>query len=142
MYKLTPAAYIFTHQYLNTMQQGIQSAHVVAELTLFDQYREDYEMWARHYKTLRILNAGSGEAFFNTYTRFMEIASAYDLPNACFIEPDMYDKMTAFGFIISPRHIDRIEQEQSDLKNLYYGEDVDPDSLPIIDFLSNLRSAK
>lgn len=140
MYKLTPAAYIFTHQYLNTMQQGIQSAHVVAELGLVEgDYRKDYEIWARHHKTLRILNAGSGQKFMDTYTRFNLLCNQYDLACAFFIEPDMFDKMTAFGFVITPEIITKIEQEIWDLENLY---SEDPESHLMIEFLSNLASAK
>lgn len=147
MYKLTPAAYIFTHQYLNTMQQGIQSAHVVAELGLVEgEYRKDYEIWARYHKTLRILNAGSGEAFFDTYSRFKETCEEYDLASAFFIEPDLYERMTAFGFIITPEIITKVEEEEYDFKELYRGTVFPhgsvPPTLPILDFLSNLHSAK
>ncbi len=146
MYNLSLAAYIFTHQYLNTIQQGIQSAHVVAEL--FAQHKisgnEDhlekvYE-WACDHKTIRILNAGAGVAFDDRYTRFIEIVSEYNfnLPAVCFSEPDINNLVTAFGFIMTVEAIERIETEQRDMERL----EIDPETHPVIEFLKEMNSAR
>lgn len=144
MYKLSPAAYVFTHQYLNTMQQGIQSAHAIAEISVRafsgnDTIRDGYVEWATHHKTIRILNAGSGAMFDDTYRGFVETTVEYHLPFALFCEPDISDMMTAFGFIMTPKAIERIEMEAKILE-VDMGED--PDSHPVLALLSQLHSAK
>lgn len=145
MYKLSPAAYIFTHQYLNTMQQGIQSAHVIAEISLHSirdltgQFGLGYSQWAKFDKTIRILNAGSGEQFGSTYDGFIEMAREYSLPSAVFKEPDVNNMTTAFGFIMTPDAIERVENEVEELINVY---DEDPDSHALLDFLRQLNSAR
>ena len=138
MYKLTAAAYIFTHQYLNTMQQGIQSAHVVAELFISNPSGDRVLHWATKHKTLRILNAGAGEVFDDRYIRFIDICDEYDLANAYFNEPDISGLMTAFGFVMNQESIDRIETEQEDMEGL----DIDPDTHPVIEFLKEMNSAR
>lgn len=144
MYNLSLAAYIFTHQYLNTMQQGIQSAHVVAQLFSCNKIsgREDhlekvYE-WAWDHKTIRILNAGTGGTFDDRYTRFLEIVSEYNLPAVYFMEPDINDMMTAFGFVMTVNAIERIETEQRDMERL----EIDPETHPVIEFLKEMNSAR
>lgn len=142
MYKITPAAYIFTHQYLNTMQQGIQSAHVIAELCSLDGTPGKLaKIWAKEYKVIRILNAGSGEKFKSTYEKYNYIVGMYkqnNIPFAEFREPDIDNLMTAFGFIITPEIVARIEIDYRDMAS--FG--IDPSDMPIIDLLQNLSPAK
>jgi len=139
MYKITPAAYIFTHQYLNTMQQGIQSAHVIAELSLLEGERgNSVREWAKRYKTIRILNAGSGETFNDRYERFKVICEQYKLSNAYFCEPDINNMMTAFGFIMAPQIISQLEYEYREL----IGLSMDPESHFVFQFLNNMASAR
>lgn len=69
-------AYFFGNMYLSSIQQGIQAAHVVAEM--FTKYpaeshqRSILDHWATDHKTMVLLNAGYGEEihslvnFFNT----------------------------------------------------------------------------
>lgn len=57
MYQIEPAAYIFTHVYMNTMQQGIQSLHVIGEFIANyspadDQWLDVVE-WAKEYKVVK-----------------------------------------------------------------------------------------
>lgn len=144
MYNLSLAAYIFTHQYLNTIQQGIQSAHVIAELFTYNKIsgREDHLKkvydWAWDYKTIRILNAGAGGIFDDRYTRFLELASEYNLPAVYFMEPDINNMMTAFGLIMTVDAIARIETEQKNMERL----EIDPETHPIIEFLKEMNSAR
>jgi hypothetical protein len=142
MYKLTPAAYIFTHQYLNTMQQGIQSAHVVAELCSLDNKSGELARdWAKQHKVIRVLNAGSGDKFENNRHAWVAICDMYaefHIPNAFFREPDIGYMITAFGFVLTPEIILDIEKECAEMQ--CFG--MDPDDLPIINFLKQLNPAK
>lgn len=116
MYQIEPAAYIFTHVYMNTMQQGIQSLHVIGEFIANyspadDQWLDVVE-WAKEYKVVKILSAGGGEAYDVTFQEARALAKKYNLPFQTFIEPDNFNQMTAFGFILTPDCCDRIAQER------------------------------
>ena len=60
-------AYFFGNMYLSSIQQGIQAAHVVAEMSL--KYSAEastrgpgpFNDWAENHKTMVLLNAGYGE---------------------------------------------------------------------------------
>ena len=115
---ITPAVYVFTHRYLNTMQQGIQSAHAIAEL--FTKYAEQPEYfkkvidWSANHKTLRILDAGSGKKFEDTYRWYTEFVKKFDLSHAEFREPDINDMITAFCFVLSESDISSIKLHDYD----------------------------
>ena len=55
--------YTFINFYLSSIQQGIQSAHVIHEM--FNKYRSSYESsaqlfdWSKHHKTIIVLNGGA-----------------------------------------------------------------------------------
>ena len=57
-------AYFFGNMYLSSIQQGIQAAHVTAELFM-KAHSEDGNMylidWANNHKTMILLNAGYSE---------------------------------------------------------------------------------
>lgn len=144
MYTLTPAVYIWSHGYLRTIQVGIQSSHVLAEL--FVNYPEDslVNEWAVKHKTLRLLNGGTGEAFINNFEKFKTICSSYDLEHAWFKEPDMYNEVTAFGLVLDSGVISHIEQERKLLKQEEtdsYGNRTLIDNDPLVEFLKSCKSA-
>jgi len=160
MYQMAPAAYIFTHVYMNTMQQGIQSLHVVGELVAkYGQEPEskgfaDLMEWASQHKVVRILSAGGTPEFFTHRENAFDLAGDHDLPYASFTEPDNYNQVTAFGFIVTPELCFEIEQARSsqryDSGNILSGVDMGPlwqpldrsDDFPIVQFLKSFHSAR
>jgi|AntRauTorcE11897_2_1112592.scaffolds.fasta_scaffold00114_21 hypothetical protein len=150
MYNLSPAAYIWTHGYLRTIQVGIQSAHVVAEL--FVKYQGHgaqsdmpdsmaYE-WASSHKAIRLLNGGTGTMFQSNYAEMITLGEKYDFEVAHFVEPDFYDQMTAFGLILDPRTIYDIDHQRDILRNQgYTNNDREMDEFPLVQFLKRCRSA-
>ena len=114
MYQIEPAAYIFTHVYMNTMQQGIQSLHVIGEFIAnykpHDDQWLDVVEWARDYKVVKIISAGGGEAYDIAYQEAKALAKGYDLPFSEFIEPDNFNQRTAFGFIITPECCMKVQE--------------------------------
>lgn len=124
---MTPSVYVFTHRYLNTMQQGIQSAHAIVELfnkyEPYQQYRRRVVEWAAHHKTIRILDAGSGEKFNHTYQWYEKFVKFFNLPYAEFSEPDIQNMVTAFCFVVLDDNIMDIELQDKSVKNgIVYGE--------------------
>jgi hypothetical protein len=101
MYKIIPAAYVFTHTYLRTIQVGIQSAHVAVEFFVQNENEPVYD-WAVNHKTMKLLNAGGGEEFDIALTDTKAFAKKFKLPFAYFREPDNYNQIDAFGVIVTP----------------------------------------
>jgi len=102
-------AYYFGNMYLSSIQQGIQAAHVTAEL--FSQYprykdQEDIEKqemlyeWAQNHKVMILLNAGYGEELHTLRQTFMIPDNPY--PWAAFAEsPEALDgALTSVGIIL------------------------------------------
>lgn len=150
MYKLTPAAYIWTHGYLRTIQVGIQSAHVVAELFVNYQAHtaradEDDSLtyqWADAYKTIRLLNGGTGTMFEENFNEFQILCNTHNLEHAWFKEPDLNNIVTGFGLILDPVNIADIEmQRQVLLSRGFVESDREMDASPLIQFLKRCRSA-
>ena len=111
MYTITPSAYVFTHAYLNTMQQGIQAAHTVSELYTqnFETVMfEDVMDWGMSHKTLKILNGGTGDAYLTAMHTLEELAIKHTIPFAVFREPDNNNSPT-FGVVISPEMAERLQ---------------------------------
>lgn len=94
-------AYFFGNMYLSSIQQGIQSAHVLAEMYnkyVFPDGCQEYfilENWAKEHKTMVLLNAGYSEeihslvSFFDTkdnplpWAKFHEGKDALDGALTC-----------------------------------------------------------
>jgi hypothetical protein len=145
MYTFIPAAYIFTHQYLNTMQQGIQSLHATTEILAThpapSKGYDTFMNWATVDKTVVILNAGSGTNFDSNRISLERSAKHYKLPYAEFSEPDINGMITAFGFILNSETIDDINADQKMLCKIY-GENYISDTSTIFGIVSSLKVAK
>jgi hypothetical protein len=98
-------AYFFGNMYLSSIQQGIQSAHVVAEM--FTKYGEtdnvQHDMlfeWATVHKTMVLLNAGYSEEIFNLVDFFGSENNHF--PWACFFEGQdaLCGALTSIGIIL------------------------------------------
>lgn len=89
--------YTFVNYYLSSIQQGVQTAHVVSELSLKggDMYRE----WAANHKTIIILNGGNNAELVDL-RGFISGVTTY--PNAAFYEDgqSLGGMMTAHGIIL------------------------------------------
>lgn len=107
-------AYFFGNMYLSSIQQGIQAAHVVAEMfTFYDVERTDpsnfskvellYE-WARHHKTMILLNAGYSEELLSLIDFFTSNENPY--PWTSFMESGQaLEGVTTSAGIILPEKI-------------------------------------
>jgi len=89
--------YTFVNYYLSSIQQGVQTAHVVSELSIKggDMYKE----WAACHKTIIILNGGNNEELVDL-RGFISGITTY--PNASFYEDgaSLGGIMTAHGIIL------------------------------------------
>lgn len=51
--------YVFTNCYLSSIQKGIQTAHVVAEMAELADPVHDFHAWAQCHKTIIVLDGGN-----------------------------------------------------------------------------------
>ena len=109
--------YTFVNFYLSSIQQGIQSAHVLGDMSV--KYRapkyyqdavyfgahEDFWDWNENHKTLITLNGGANADIRDKYHRLNVIANKLQRPVAfeCFCEDikSLDGIMTACGVIVS-----------------------------------------
>jgi hypothetical protein len=59
--------YSFVNFYLSSIQQGIQTAHLVAELALNERHNQDFVSWATRHKTIVVLNGGNSREIADTF---------------------------------------------------------------------------
>jgi hypothetical protein len=100
-------AYFFNNFYLSSIQQGIQSAHVVHEL--FVKYRVTscgrvlkLHDWAENHKTMIVLNGGHSASLRALYVELEALAEELQLPIASFHEDEdsLDGAFTSIGIIV------------------------------------------
>lgn len=107
-------AYFFGNMYLSSIQQGIQAAHVLAEM--YNKYDNTgsqefsiLDTWARDHKTIVLLNAGYSEEIHNLVAFFateVDGKEANPFPFAWFKEgKDALDSALTCAGIILPEEI-------------------------------------
>lgn len=82
--------YSLCNFYLSSIQQGIQTAHVVSELSM--QAHPLYQHWASLDKTIIVLNGGMTEHLKQAYQLLLDEGVARKYPLAAF-----YEEHAAFG---------------------------------------------
>jgi len=109
--------YTFCNFYLSSIQQGIQSAHVVSELfNVYDDNRGDdllLKIWATKHKTIIVCNGGMGQDLIEGFDSLAELvqrrypicsfneefnafgSESYDEDSGCSVGP-----MTCFGIVL------------------------------------------
>jgi hypothetical protein len=89
--------YVLVPYNLSPIQQGIQAAHAIAELSLPAKAR--YAEWVKNHKTIIILNAGTTGEGSSMY-QHKDNLDKLDVEYATFSEPDLNDAMTAIAFVV------------------------------------------
>jgi hypothetical protein len=95
--------YTFTNPYLSSISHGIQTAHVVAELfakTHLYQTQLELYNWARHHKTIIVLNGGINQQLRELWD-MMELCD-HSYPYAKFNEDDasLGGVLTCVGIVL------------------------------------------
>lgn len=102
--------YSFTNLYISSIQKGIQTAHIVSEISVkYTTQKEKclnlaYEDWANNHKTVIVLNGGYGENLYTLEELFADKDNT-TYPWAAFNEErDALDgARTAIGIIVDER---------------------------------------
>ncbi len=108
-------AYYFGNMYLSSIQQGIQAAHVTAEMfTKYTTVSEDYEInsdpkrlmlsdWAKNHKTMILLNAGYGAELYKLTGLFAITENPYAWAGFNESEEALDGAMTSIGIVLPER---------------------------------------
>lgn len=103
-------AFFFTNMYLSSIQNGIQSAHCLAEIYntyITDEGTDDALFkyvtdWAENHKTIIVLNGGTGDDLRKLQVFFEDNANTF--PWSYFHEPSLDNTKTCVGIIL-PEYI-------------------------------------
>lgn len=102
--------YSFTNMYLSSIQKGIQTAHVVSEMSAIWcenppslDAKEVFDVWADQDKTVIVLNGGNQANLENIFQCAEKFATEYELPVVRFYEDQesLGGALTAVGIILS-----------------------------------------
>lgn len=113
-------AYFFGNMYLSSIQQGIQAAHVVAEL--FVKYPDsaamqesvDLDNWATNHKTMILLNGGYGSTLHDLIDLFDNDDNPYPFSFFKESEAALDNALTSVGIILP----EKIYEGARKLRNL------------------------
>ena len=102
--------YTFINFYLSSIQQGIQTAHIMGELVNLSQSpkydpskKEQILNWCKNHKTIVVCNGGNGEGIRNIIDLFENPINPY--PFAYFYEDCSVDGLLTGVGIIVPEEI-------------------------------------
>ncbi len=101
-------AYLFGNYYLSQIQQGIQAAHCMANMSVLYKHNTDqhsmYVEWASTHKTMIVLSGGNSADLAEIFAKFEELARFGDMnyPIAKFHEDEvsLNNAMTCVGIVL------------------------------------------
>ena len=134
---------------LSPIQQGIQAAHAMAELSLTDCPR--YKEWAKNWKTMIILNGGtSTDAGFvdadcqpvpiGTMQNHEQALKDLGVHYASFKEPDLNFATSALAFVLKESEYRKYEEWEYRDFEPFVGDTASKE-IPISKFINNFRLA-
>jgi len=95
--------YGFVPYNVSAIQAGIQFGHSLVEYSLNYFNDEDYQNWAKNWKTVIILNGGTSE----TMKLHLESLKNAGIKHASFNEPDLNDMLTGITFLVNEKVFNR-----------------------------------
>lgn len=110
--------------YLNELQKGLQTAHVVSELSQFKvntAQRAVFDSWASTDKTIIILNALNHGGVVQLESVLSELATSLGLPCAMFREDEisMNGMATAVGIVVPEKYYSAVPYYE---RNIFGGQ--------------------
>lgn len=108
--------YTFCNYYLSSIQQGIQSAHCLAEMFAADPWIAQNMLfeWAQNHKTIVVLNGGNSENIIATYAVLCRLCDELEYPYGVFKEDiaSLNSAYTCTGVIVPEKLYKYNEFEQ------------------------------
>lgn len=142
--------YTLTNFMLSSIQQGIQSAHLIHELfvkyqnysTSSLQHRWLWD-WAKNHKTLIILNGGNVSDLQNTFLMFRRLCDVTNYPFTSFFEDEqsLNNTLTCVGVILPAPIYSAAESYRKETDKKSVLEPFSQEEQEIIEFISMQRLA-
>lgn len=101
--------YAFTNFYLSSIQQGIQTAHIVSELFAYPQEPDKAAMikdWAVNHKTIVVCNGGNADSLSDLMALFHNSNNQYPWIEFREDEQSLNGALTAVGIVLPPEVYD------------------------------------
>jgi hypothetical protein len=102
--------YGFGNYYLSSLQQGLQSAHVVGELfTTYNRLTEKYSQvhdWAQNHKTMVLLNGGNSKDLAELFDFFNQENNPYAFAKFHEDEQSLNGALTYVGIVLPSKIYD------------------------------------
>lgn len=109
--------YSWCNFYLSSIQQGIQTAHLVSEIFVkygmqenksFVAQRQTLATWAKDHKTVQVMNGGNLKSIKEIYSKLEVLAPRLHLPYVAFYEDDdsLGGIMTSCGVVVPEQYYD------------------------------------
>ena len=106
--------YFLTMYNISEIQKGIQCGHAQMEYSLENWKDEQFQDWAKNWKTWIVLNGGTsnngGHLHLGKEGSMEQHKIALDennVINATFLEPDLNDALSAIAFVVDERVFNR-----------------------------------
>lgn len=113
--------YSFTNSgFIKEIQNGLQTAHVVAELFLSYTEGKEHEVlvdWAKNHKTIIILRGGNHQELQILFDDLAYISETLELPLEIFQEDETQNHLTTAVSIVVPEEIYDREYEDSPFRD-------------------------
>lgn len=119
--------YSFTNYYLSSLQKGLQTAHVVSEMSVSNFKTEKslvvYENWANNDKTIIILNGGNSASLEEIYEICKVFGEKLSLPYVKFHEDkqSLNGALTSVGIVLPKNVYEYAEMVRRNRNNDYSG---------------------
>jgi hypothetical protein len=119
--------YTFCNFYLSSIQQGIQPAHVVADMFVkysgsTTQNHESYSLfeWAKNHKTMICLNGGNAADIREVWEKVQQLGRELGLAHGCFHEDEqsLDGTMTCVGIVVPTRIYEYNDQVRALTENV------------------------
>jgi hypothetical protein len=116
--------YTFTNFYLSSIQQGIQTAHVVSELSI--KAHPLYTEWAKDHKTIIVLNGGNSKSLQDVYSKLTRLVETkYPIAKFNEDEQSLNEAFTCVGIVVPAKIYEhyplksfKLSKAENELSNL------------------------
>lgn len=134
--------YSFVNYYLSSLQQGLQTAHIVSELFACHSDNLLLHKWAQYHKTIIILNGGNSESIWNIFQQIAD--SGINLPFAMFSEDrqSLNSAVTACGIIVPPSIYEFASVREFTEDNMYLYDTITTSEQTIANILKSYSLAR
>lgn len=94
--------YSFTNYYISSIQKGIQTSHLVSEMSILENKGTPYNNWALYDKTVVVLNGGNAKKLNEIYEAAIPFGKEYGFPVVKFHEDadSLNGALTAVGILL------------------------------------------